>query len=65
VEGEKDDISGVGQTEAAHLLLTGLPPAMKSHYLQKGVGHYGVFSGSRYRKEVVPVLTKFIAAHNA
>jgi poly(3-hydroxybutyrate) depolymerase len=63
VEGEKDDISGVGQTEAAHLLLKALPPAMKEHYLQKGVGHYGVFSGSRFRREVVPVLSRFIESH--
>jgi poly(3-hydroxybutyrate) depolymerase len=60
IEGEKDDISGVGQTEAAHLILSGLEPGKKQHYLQKGVGHYGVFSGSRFRKEVVPVISRFI-----
>ncbi|NMD08539.1 MAG: polyhydroxyalkanoate depolymerase [Phyllobacteriaceae bacterium] len=65
VEGEKDDISGVGQTEAAHDILTGLPKDMKQQYLQKGVGHYGVFSGSRFRKEVVPVISTFIESHKA
>jgi len=63
VEGEKDDISGVGQTEAAHSILTGLGADKKQHYLQKGVGHYGVFSGSRFRKEVVPVISRFIESH--
>jgi poly(3-hydroxybutyrate) depolymerase len=63
VEGEKDDISGVGQTEAAHTILKGLSPDKKEHYLQKGVGHYGVFSGSRYRKEVVPVISRFVESH--
>ncbi len=65
IEGEKDDISGVGQTEAAHDILSGLPKEMKQQYLQKGVGHYGVFSGSRYRKEVVPVISSFIESHKA
>ncbi len=65
VEGERDDISGVGQTEAAHDLCTSLPAAMKEHYLQPGVGHYGVFSGSRFRKEVVPRITAFCNTHGA
>ena len=63
IEGEKDDISGVGQTEAAHTILKGLSPGMKEHYLQKGVGHYGVFSGSRFRKDVVPVISRFVESH--
>jgi poly(3-hydroxybutyrate) depolymerase len=63
IEGERDDISGVGQTEAAHDLCTNLPKDKKDHYLQLGVGHYGVFSGSRYRKEVVPRITSFTAKH--
>ena len=62
IEGEKDDISGVGQTEAAHDLCSSLAAERKQHYLQLGVGHYGVFSGSRYRKEVVPVITKFVSS---
>jgi len=63
VEGERDDISGVGQTEAAHQLCTSLPAAKKLHYLQMGVGHYGVFNGSRFRKEVVPRIASFINAN--
>ncbi|WP_237478255.1 polyhydroxyalkanoate depolymerase [Lichenibacterium dinghuense] len=59
VEGEKDDISGVGQTNAAQRLCRNLPDALKLHYLQPGVGHYGVFNGSRYRKEIVPRMVEF------
>jgi poly(3-hydroxybutyrate) depolymerase len=59
VEGERDDISGVGQTEAAHDLCSGIPQSKKAHYLQPGVGHYGVFSGSKFRKEVVPRIAEF------
>ena len=62
IEGEKDDITSVGQTEAAQDLCSALPDKMKKHYVQLGVGHYGVFSGSRFRKEVVPVISNFIAA---
>jgi poly(3-hydroxybutyrate) depolymerase len=65
IEGERDDISGVGQTEATHGLLTQLPDEKKQHYLQLGVGHYGVFSGSRFRKDVVPVINAFTASHKA
>ena len=63
IEGERDDISGVGQTEAAHDICTGLGANKKLHHLQLGVGHYGVFSGSRFRKEVVPMITKFVVAN--
>jgi poly(3-hydroxybutyrate) depolymerase len=63
VEGEKDDISGVGQTEAAHALCTSLPQAKRAHYLQKGVGHYGVFNGSRFRAEIAPRISDFIETH--
>ena len=59
VEGEKDDISGVGQTNAAQRLCANLPDELKLHYLQPGVGHYGVFNGSRYRKEIVPRMVEF------
>ena len=59
VEGERDDISGVGQTNAAQALCRNLPDAMKTHYLQPGVGHYGVFNGSRYRAEIVPRIVAF------
>lgn len=64
VEGEKDDITGIGQTEAAHGLASRLPNSMREHYLQPGVGHYGVFNGSRYRTEIVPRIRDFIAMHN-
>jgi len=59
VEGERDDISGVGQTNAAHTLCRNLPDDLKLHYLQPGVGHYGVFNGSRYRSEIVPRIVAF------
>jgi poly(3-hydroxybutyrate) depolymerase len=63
VEGENDDISGVGQTEAAHRICTGLPPEKKAHYLQPKVGHYGVFNGSRFRAEIAPRIADFISTH--
>ncbi len=64
VEGEHDDISGVGQTEAAHRLLSGLPDDLKAHWLQPGVGHYGVFNGSRFRSEIAPRIADFVLSHN-
>jgi poly(3-hydroxybutyrate) depolymerase len=60
VEGELDDISGVGQTEAAHRLCVNLPPERQAHWLQPGVGHYGVFNGSRFRAEIAPRIADFI-----
>jgi poly(3-hydroxybutyrate) depolymerase len=65
VEGEKDDISGVGQTQAAHGLLTGLPDAMRELYVQPEVGHYGVFNGRRFREEIYPRVRDFIRTHDA
>lgn len=59
VEGEKDDISGVGQTYAAQDLCHNLPDALKTHHLQLGVGHYGVFNGSRFRSQVAPRIVEF------
>jgi poly(3-hydroxybutyrate) depolymerase len=61
VEGEKDDISGVGQTEAAQHLCVNLPDGLRMHHLQKDVGHYGVFNGSRFRKEIAPRICAFHA----
>ncbi|MEM6500049.1 MAG: polyhydroxyalkanoate depolymerase, partial [Pseudomonadota bacterium] len=61
VEGEKDDISGIGQTQAAHTLCTNIPDNMQLDYIQPGVGHYGVFNGSRFRSEIVPRVNEFIA----
>lgn len=60
VEGEKDDITGIGQTLAALNLTPNLPPEKKVYHLQKGVGHYGVFNGSRFRAEIVPRIAHFI-----
>ena len=62
VEGEKDDITGLGQTEAAHDMAPHLPAAMRKHYVAEGVGHYGVFNGSRWRKLVEPQVRDFILA---
>ena len=64
VEGENDDISGVGQTEAAHRLCSNIPAERKAHYLQLGVGHYGVFNGSRFRAEVAPRMADFMLSNN-
>ena len=64
VEGEHDDISGVGQTEAAHGLCTNIPAARKTHYLARGVGHYGVFNGSRFRADIAPRIADFMASSN-
>jgi poly(3-hydroxybutyrate) depolymerase len=60
VEGEKDDISGIGQTQAAHDLTPNLPDHLKLDHLQKGVGHYGVFNGSKFRKEIAPRICQFV-----
>jgi len=62
VEGERDDICAVGQTAAAHGLCTGLSPARKRHHLQAGVGHYGVFSGKRWEREIYPVFREMVRA---
>jgi poly(3-hydroxybutyrate) depolymerase len=59
VEGEKDDISGVGQTLAAQDLCASIPPSRKTHHLQEGVGHYGVFNGSRFRRDIAPRIVDF------
>ena len=64
VEGEHDDISGVGQTKAAHKLCVNIPAENKVHYLQEGVGHYGVFNGSRFRSEIAPRISDFVLSHN-
>jgi poly(3-hydroxybutyrate) depolymerase len=64
VEGELDDISGAGQTRAAHDLCTGVPPEHQRHYEVKGAGHYGIFSGRRWRDSVYPEVKAFIAAHD-
>ncbi|MBP6775933.1 MAG: polyhydroxyalkanoate depolymerase [Piscinibacter sp.] len=65
IEGELDDISGAGQTRAAHGLCTGVPEAHQYHYDAKGAGHYGIFSGRRWRENVYPEVRAFIAKYHA
>jgi poly(3-hydroxybutyrate) depolymerase len=65
VEGEHDDISGLGQTEAAHQLCSNIPADRKTHYLAVGVGHYGVFNGSRFRADIAPRIADFIQSNDA
>jgi poly(3-hydroxybutyrate) depolymerase len=65
VEGENDDISGVGQTQAAHALCSNLPDALKELYVQPSVGHYGVFNGRRFREEIYPRVRAFILKNEA
>ena len=63
IEGELDDISGAGQTRAAHGLCTGVPKSRQFHYDVEGAGHYGIFSGRRWRELAYPVVRDFIASH--
>ena len=65
VEGELDDISGAGQTRAAHDLCAGVPKANQYHYDAIGAGHYGIFSGRRWREKVYPEVRDFIAKYEA
>jgi poly(3-hydroxybutyrate) depolymerase len=65
VEGEKDDISGVGQTQAAHGLCPNIPEDRRVLYVQPNVGHYGVFNGRRFRDEIYPRVRDFIAQNEA
>ena len=62
IEGERDDISGIGQTKAALTLATGLPDGKKRYFLAPEVGHYGIFNGSKWRARIAPVLEEFIGA---
>ena len=55
IEGERDDISGLGQTRAALTLATALPDAMKQYHMAPEVGHYGLFNGSKWRTRIAPV----------
>lgn len=64
VEGERDDITGGGQTLAAHGLATSLPEHMRTHWLQPEVGHYGVFNGSRFRADIAPRVMDFMRTHS-
>ena len=64
VEGERDDISGIGQTKAALKLTTGLAEAKKQYHLAPEVGHYGIFNGSKWRERIAPLLDAWIAKHD-
>lgn len=64
VEGEKDDISGIGQTRAALHLATGLADQKKQYHLAPEVGHYGIFNGSKWRERIAPILEDWIARHD-
>jgi len=63
IEGELDDISGLGQTRAAQTLCTGVAAADRNHLTVEGAGHYGIFSGRRWRTQVYPKVRDFIAQY--
>ena len=64
IEGERDDISGLGQTKAALTCAVNLPDAMKRYHMAPAVGHYGIFNGSKWRTKIAPVVEEWIADHN-
>ncbi|QHL90960.1 polyhydroxyalkanoate depolymerase [Sphingomonas changnyeongensis] len=64
IEGERDDISGLGQTRAALDLATALPDSHKGYLMAEGVGHYGIFNGSKWRDRIAPVVEQWITSHN-
>src|SRR5947208_8862073 len=64
IEGERDDISGIGQTKAALDIATKLPATQKQYFLARDVGHYGIFNGRTWRENIAPVVEKFIRAHS-
>jgi len=64
IEGEKDDITGVGQCRAALNLCSSIPEAIKLHYECAGVGHYGIFNGSQFRLDIAPRITQFVRTHD-
>ena len=63
IEGERDDISGIGQTKAALDISTGLSEPKKKYFMAKDVGHYGIFNGRKWREKIAPVVEKFVAAN--
>ena len=63
IEGERDDISGIGQTKAALDITTKLPKSKKEYFLAQDVGHYGIFNGRKWREKIAPVMERFIAAN--
>ncbi|AUW57695.1 polyhydroxyalkanoate depolymerase [Sphingobium sp. SCG-1] len=64
IEGERDDISGLGQTKAALTIATNLPDEHKKYYMAEGAGHYGIFNGSKWRMKIAPIVEDWIRAHN-
>jgi poly(3-hydroxybutyrate) depolymerase len=64
IEGELDDISGAGQTKAAHDLCSGIPKEMQEHFTAEKAGHYGIFAGRRWREIICPKITEFIKSHS-
>lgn len=64
IEGEEDDIAGVGQTAAAHDLARRLPAALRGRHVQPGIGHFGAFHGAAWRRDIVPVISRFVATHD-
>ena len=64
IEGERDDISGIGQTKAALDIATKLPASQKKYFMAKDVGHYGIFNGRKWREKIAPVVEKFIEVHD-
>jgi poly(3-hydroxybutyrate) depolymerase len=64
IEGERDDISGIGQTRAALEIATKLPKAKKQYFLARDVGHYGIFNGRKWREKIAPVVEKFISIND-
>ena len=64
IEGERDDISGIGQTKAALSLAPELPAGKKQYFLAPGVGHYGIFNGRKWRDKIAPVVEKWIAENS-
>lgn len=64
IEGERDDISGIGQTKAALTIATKLPESFKQYHLAEGVGHYGIFNGSKWRNRIAPVVEQWMATHS-
>jgi poly(3-hydroxybutyrate) depolymerase len=65
IEGEKDDITGLGQCRAAHTLCSNLTDEQRLHVEAKGVGHYGIFNGSRFRAEIAPRIAQFVRQHDS
>jgi len=63
IEGERDDISGLGQTKAALDIATRLPEAKKKYFMAKDLGHYGIFNGRKWREKIAPIVEKWIAAN--